>query len=485
MSYIGLDVGTSSCKASVVNDNGEIICSSISKYSFESPRPGYVELNPTTVWNSVKKSLGEISSHAQDAKALAVSSIGESMVVLDKNDKPLYNGIVYIDERCNETLPLIKDKISSYDLHKITGVPTNQMFTLCKFLWFNQHIPSVLEKGDKYFLFGDYITYMLSGERAVDPSTASRTMFYDVNKHCWSEEVSKLFNIPINKFSSIASAGTTLNHIRPSLADELNLPKGLNIVVGIHDQCSATLGSGALAPGEIMLGQGSTESINCVIHKNNINESMIEREISFEPYLDNEHFIIITGNLTHGSSINWFMNTVGANLDYDYFNSNCPDTSGNVFFFPYLSKVSLMDSGNSALGGFLGIDVTVQKETMYRAVLEGLCYETRINIDIFKDLGVPIRNICASGGLSKIPIYMQMKADIVKNTIQILSNPQAGIAGLAMICAKSCGEIDNYKEGVELFVDHVKEYRPRRNYNSNYKTYLKASNSIKNLYNNL
>lgn len=491
MSYIGLDVGTSGCKAAIISADGDILHSASAEYAFESPKPGYVELNPLTVWNSTKEVLASIAPFASDAKTIAVSSIGEAMVILDSHDVPLYNGITYLDQRCIDTLPVIEETISAKKLHSITGVSVNQMFTLNKFIWFREHMPEVLTNASKFFLFGDYITYMLSGICAIDPGSASRTMFFDARNHCWSREITELFQIPIDKFSKVMTPGTVLSPIRPSVAAEMRLPDSIQIILGIHDQCAATLGSGCLDPGEVMMGQGSTESINCVIHKDYLDDSLIENQICFEPYLDNDHYIIITGNLTHGSSIAWFMrnfysqsNNNGMAINYDELYKSIPDDSGDVYFFPYLSKVQLLDPKNKALGGFLGIDVTVTREQMYRALLEGLCYETRTNIEIFEKLHVPILKLCASGGVSKAVDYMQMKADVLRRPLAILHNPEAGIMGLAIISAVAAGDFPTFSSAVKHFIKYKKTYYPNRDYSRRYETYQSMSNLIKNFYNN-
>ncbi|WP_334105247.1 FGGY-family carbohydrate kinase [Muricomes intestini] len=490
MSYIGLDIGTSGCKAAVISTEGKILFSSAQEYSFLSPHPGWVELNPAQVWQSVCRILTEISPYARDTRSIAVSSIGESIVMLNSEDKILYNGIIYLDQRCKDTLPEIEEKIPAYELHKITGVSVNQMFTLNKFIWFKKHMPGLLEQADKFFLFGDYITYMLSGVRAIDPGSASRTMFFDVRTLRWSQQIAELFEIPIDRFSKITLPGTVLGSIRETLANKLGLPKTLSVIMGIHDQCAATLGSGSLIPGEATLGQGSTESINCVVHREHLNTLVIENQLCFEPYIDKEHYIIITGNLTHGSSINWFIRNFyedsnRSSFSYDELYRECPQTAGDVFFLPYLSKVSLMNPKNHALGGFLGIDITVTRPQMFRALLEGLCYETRMNIEIFQKLGESIKKLTASGGVSKAALYMQMKADVIGYPIHILENPQAGITGLAIISAVSTRDYSTYEEAVQTFVTTSRTYVPKRSYEEQYRKYQLISSSVKSLYDKL
>lgn len=490
MSYIGLDVGTSGCKCAIVSPDGTISQVASASYAFTSPKSGYVELDPNIVWQAVKSILKEIAPYAQDASSIAVSSIGETMAILDCHDNVLYNGIVYLDQRCQNILPKVKERISPFKLHKITGVSVNQMFTLNKFLWFRENVPGLLEKADKFFLFGDYITYMLSGERGIDPATASRTMFFDANTRQWSEEIADLFDIPIRDFSTVTPPGTRLGHLRPELAAELGLPRSLTVVTGLHDQGAATLGAGCLDTGEAMIGLGSTESTNCVMHKKYLNDDIIKHEIAFEPYVDDDHYMIISGNLTHGSCIEWFIRNfyekdASGQFDYDLLYRNCPDSAGEVFFIPYLSRVNLMNPANHALGGFLGIDVTVTKPQMFRALLEGLCFETRECLNIFHNVGVTPKKLIAAGGTTKVDMYMQLRSDVINQPLFIGSSSQGGILGLSAVCAVSDGDFASYKDAAAAFSSIKKTYYPQKNYEREYQKYHMIVEQVKALYDTL
>ena len=179
MKYIGLDIGTSSCKASIIDECGTVSMSASREYTLTHPAPGFVEIDPELVWKSVCDILREIAPASKDTVSIAVSSIGETMVLLDKFDRPIVNGIVYLDNRCQSEIADIMTKIGERELFEITLVPMNQMFSLSKLLWYRKHMPKVLEHISKICLFGDFISYKLCGETATDPATASRTMFFD------------------------------------------------------------------------------------------------------------------------------------------------------------------------------------------------------------------------------------------------------------------------------------------------------------------
>ena len=492
--YAGLDVGTSGCKAALVDAAGRSYGSAHREYGFESPGPGMVELNPSTVWKAVCETLREVASLGHEIRMLAVSSIGEALVMVDTEDHILRNGIVYLDGRGPETVSHIRERAEETYLHGLTGVPVNPMYTLNRHIWLREHEPEIVEKTAHYFMFGDFIAYMLTGERLIDPSSASRTMLFDVKELAWSREIGKLFDVPVEKFSTVAPTGTIIGKIRRAAAAETGLSEETKVVLGCHDQCSALLGAGAVVPGDIMAGEGSTESINLIVHRENFNHAFVENGLCFDPYIQPEQYVIPVGQLAHGLSIRWFVEEFWKELGekektgksvYDLAEEKCSASAGDVYFLPFLSRVKSMDASNQALGVFLGLDVSTDRAQMYRALLEGLCFESRVSFDILRKVELPIHRIVASGGCSRSPLFMQMKSDVLERPIGILDNPDAGITGLAMICAVADGAFSNYEEAANVFVRTGNEYRPKKDYTERYETYLTIRDTIKTLYKKL
>lgn len=490
--YIGLDVGTSGCKAAVIGESGAILAASGCEYGFELPRPGWVELNPRTVWAAAKRALRGVAHAAGGARAIAVSSIGESLIFLNEDGRPLTNAIVYLDTRAAEAADEVRARFDPMALHAITGVPINQMYSLCKLLWMKAHHPDILERARRVFLFGDYLTYMLSGERAVDPATASRTMLFDIGSHTWSEDIFFRFGLSPEPYSPVVPTGAIVGPILPSIAAECGLPGSLQVVVGAHDQAAATLGSGVIEPGDLLMGEGSTESLNLVVDAADIRRDLLFRhEIIMEPFLEPGRHIIPIGQLSHGTSIKWFVQShqseyaaeaAGGRSLYAVADDHCAGDSGSLYFLPYLSGVSCMDASSRAPACFIGVDCDTTVHSMYRAVLEGLSFETRSNLRFFDEANVPVKRIVASGGGAKSKLFMQIKADVLGRHIKTLDSADSGVMGLAMICAKALGDIASYREAAGAFVRVREEFAPTRDYAARYEEYLRIAAALKALF---
>lgn len=494
MSYIGVDMGTSGCKAAVLESDGTIVASASRDYPFVIPRPGWAELDPVAIRRAVLDVLAELAPAARQATALAVATIGESMVMTDADDRILYNAITYADGRSEDTIPVIEAAIPARRMHEISGMPMNQMYTLNKLLWFRENRPDILGATRKIFLINDYLGYVLTGKRMVDAATVARTMMLDLASRDWSDEILKTFGIDRELFSPVVPVGTRVGTILPSIAGETGLPRGLEVVQGAHDQVCASLGSGTFRAGDIMVGEGSTESLNLVIARDGETKSLIDNKVSIGPFLEGKYFAA-AAQLTHGTSIRWFVEIFREKIElsrsdpkeslYALADRMCAGDSGGVYFLPYLAGVDPNDGDNTAKGCFVGLDVTIDMWRMYRAVLEGLSFETRLRLELLTRSGAKLGDITAAGGAAKSTFLMQMKADVLERPIRVLKGGEACVSALGMICAVANGDCPDYASAVERFVRIERTLHPQTNYTERYRGYKAVHNHMRALFREL
>ena len=160
------------------------------EYRFEFPQPGWVELNPQTVWQAVREVLAAVAPIAKDVRAMAVFHARRGDGISRRAGKASGQRIVYLDDRCPDIPAQIAQKTDPLCAVSATGLSNNQMFSLCRYLWLRKNRPDVVERAKYVFLFEDYIQYLLTGERAVDPSMASRTpMLFDIRSTNWADNL--------------------------------------------------------------------------------------------------------------------------------------------------------------------------------------------------------------------------------------------------------------------------------------------------------
>ncbi len=486
MSYIGLDIGTSGCKASIITKNGEVVAFASAAYSLLFPKRGYVELDPLEIYEKIKRVLRELAPKAAGVKALALSSFGEAFVLIDENGVPLNHFITYADSRCEGLDEMLIERYTAEKLFAITGVVPNQSFSLCKLLWMRKNCPQVLQKAKAIYFADDYYNYLLSGNRGVDGGTASKTLLFDIHENDWSDELLREFEVPREWFSPVRAVGDCLGKIRKELAKELNLSENIRIYMGCHDQCSATLGGGAYEPGMLVMGEGSTESINLVVDDSVFlaSKELIRRRMCVEPFLMPGLYMVPCAFLTYGNAIRWYIHifeeqeTKGQQDIFSYLEENAQKRT-ELVFLPHLSKVNIMDPESKVPGAFIGITLDTERWEFYRAILQGLNFESRMNLETLSQLGFSLKRISATGGIAHSFLFMQLKVDVLQREIHVFKNSEAGIMGLAMICATACGDYKSHAQAFDGFVRAEQVFDPAEGYEELFLQYKEYRNRLR------
>jgi len=480
VSYIGLDVGTSGCKAAVMDGRG-VRAIARSEYPLRMERPGWAELDMALVWKAAKRALLEIAPFARDASGMAVSSLGESFVLLDGRDRPLAGGMTYLDERGEDELEDIARAFSPQALHALTGAQPSAMYSLPKLLWIRKNLPEAAARAKKLMLVSEYAGYLLTGERAIDCSLASRTMMLDVRALDWSDEVLDRFDIPRGLLAPVVPAGRPVGRVRGEIARALGLPEGLTLYAGCHDQCAATLGAGVFEKGGVMAGEGSSESLIVLAGRGEIDASadlMADRALSFEPFVLPGLYAVTLGQPTYGTCFRWFAEKFSDGATPAQLDAACAEDAGSALFLPYLAQ-NPMDRGTGAQGAFLGLTLGTSKAQMYRALHEGLCMETRVNCDLLAALGAAPARLVATGGCSRSALHMQIKADVLGMPVDAAASGDAGIVGLAMVCAVASGEFSGYEKAAAAMVPKGVTYLPRRRCDEKLTRYRRARAAVR------
>ena len=468
MRYIGLDIGTSGCKATVADKDGNIFSMAHREYAPSSPQPGYMEIDARTVMKAVMQVLHEVAS--PDITALSIASFGEAAVLLDHRDSVLGPSIYFSDVRGSAEVSDILAAMDQKRCRHITGMPANPMFTANKLLWIKKHQPDVFAAAKRILLFGDYVAYMLTGERIIDYSLASRTMLLDIHNHCWSQEVAECLGLSVDGFSKPVRMGTPIGTLLRHVARESGLNDTVLVVAGGHDQALAALGSGATQIGHSVDGMGSSECITLVLGKDDISDRMADYSFCAEPYVFEDTYITLAFNASAGSAIRWFRNCFGAELDkqarttgenvYQIMDRECSTEPSEILFLPYVAGSGTPYLDSEIGGAFLGLRMSTTRSELYRSVLEGICFEMQMNVELLSECGIRLNAITAVGGGTRSDVLMQIKADVMHREVAVLETSEAGTLALALLCGKAMGEIDNLAEASRSAAKRSKVFVP-------------------------
>lgn len=469
MALLGLDIGTTGCKAIIYSDAGELLGAEYLEYSIIAG-DGTFEIDPNLVWQSVCAVLrGAVGKAGVRVDAIGISSFGESAVPIGRDGSVLANAILYTDPRGGEECKALERFTS------ITKVPAHPMYTVSKILWQKKHCPDLFAKVYKYLLFEDFIIYKLTGNCYISYSEATRTGCFDVENKCFSREVLSAVDLSEELFSKPVPPGTVCGNVK-----EFAELAGAVVTTGGQDQICSALGAGATAVGSAVCGIGTVECITPVFAKPIESLETLNKGYCCVPYAVDDTYVTYAYSYTGGAMLKWFRDEIadtGASGVYRTFDERVENSSTNLLLLPHFAGAATPYMDTGATGAILGLTLASTREDIYRAILEGCCFEMLLNIEQLAAAGIEISSIIATGGGAASRVWLQMKADIFGFPVRSLKNSEAGTVGAAILAGVAVGTFSSLQQGADRLIQYGAEYLPdaqrRNNYLKKYQKYKK------------
>lgn len=486
MSLIGLDVGTSGCKAGIFDSRGKLLSMAHREYSAICSRPGWAEMDADVIWNCVQAVLAEAAAVGQNSgltlqdppRALSVSSFGESVVPLGADGRCLGPVILYHDPRGGAEAEAIDRALGSSRLYSLSGARPHGMYSLGKIAWIKTHEPELFGKVWKFLLMADFVLFRLGAEARTDYSLAARTMAFDVTKLQWSSEIFAAAGLSTNLLPEPIPSGTTIGTLSGALVQSLGLPADLKLVSGGHDQTCAALGAGVTRAGSSVDGMGTVECITPAFDRPVINSFMESSHFACVPHVVPGLYVTYAFNLAAGGLLRWYRDvlageeraearTSGLNV-YELILEEVPGGPGRLLFLPHITGAATpyMDPGSR--GAIVGLEATTTKADIVRGLLEGLCFEMRINLDLLSSAGITVDELRTVGGLAQSEKILALKADILQRPVLSLDVTEAGTLGAALLAGVACGEFSSLAEAADACVRIKKEFLPHPRHSAAY-----------------
>ena len=263
MTVIGLDLGSTGCKASAFTPEGAFLDGFYQEYD-RRPDLGERAFFAEDLFRAAMTVLSRACGAYPDAGVLGVTSFGESFACLDGEDRVLFPSFLYTDPHGEAEAAFLADAVGEKRLTDATGIAPHAMYSLPKLLYLKRQEEAAFARVRRVLLMQDFLLYRLTGEAVMEEALASRTMGYDVRRRTWFAPVWQAAGVDTGLLSRPVAAGTVAGRIRPALAAEWHLPPDLTVVVGAQDQIAASLGAGAFHAGEAVDGCGTVECVTPV-----------------------------------------------------------------------------------------------------------------------------------------------------------------------------------------------------------------------------
>lgn len=496
---IGIDAGTTSIKGMLMDNTGRLAAIAKEEYTLDTGAGEICELEAEVYWEVACRVIHEILKksgvHSDFIKGVSFSSQGETLIPIGFNGKPLRKAIVWLDNRSVEEANEIKEKFGEQYIMDITGqaeiVP---MWPATRILWLRKNEPEIYNQVKKYLLVEDYLIYKMTGRCCTEHSLVSSTLFFDITKKVWWDEMLDFIGISKDQLPELLKSGTPAGKLIPEAAEATGLSTDTECVTGSYDHPAGALGSGNIHSGDVTLTIGASMAMCAAISKP-ISDLSIKLPCQCHA-IDGLYFLQPYAQ-TAGMVLKWFkdefcqLETKEAEqkgIDvYDLISGyaeNIEPGSNGLVMLPHLMGTGSPEFNSKATGVFAGIKMGMGKGHFIRAIMEAVCLMVRHNLETMKKTGIETGIIHALGGASKSSLWNQMLADITGLPVSTLENTETSVTGACLLAGIGTGMFEDLETACKISVKKSSSYKPNPEnhniYNETYRKYVSLYSSLEN-----
>lgn len=468
--YIGIDLGTSGVKAILLNEQGEVLAAHTEKLSVARPHPLWSEQDPEQWWQATDRAMKALGTqHSLHAvKALGIAGQMHGATLLDKQQQVLRPAILWNDGRCGEECALLEAAVPRS--REITGNLIMPGFTAPKLLWVKHHEPEVFRQVDKVLLPKDYLRLRMTGEFASDMSDAAGTMWLDVARRDWSDEMLQACGLSRDNMPALFEGCEITGSLLPAVARAWDIPV-IPVVAGGGDNAAGAVGVGMADAEQAMLSLG-TSGVYFAVSDGFLSkpESAVHSFCHALP----GRWHLMSVMLSAASCLDWAAKLTGlGDVPALLAAAQTADPNADpVWFLPYLSGERTPHNNPNAKGVFFGLTHQHGPAELAQAVLEGVGFALAEGMDVVHGCGVIPKSVTLIGGGARSAYWRQMLADISGIALDYRTGgdvgPALGAARLAQVAMHPNASLSEMLPQLVLEQTHQPDsvkfaaYAPRR-----------------------
>jgi len=499
---LSLDAGTTASKISLFDSQGNLASISTHEYTLLTPTALAVELPTEKFWEAFRLGtldvLRESKVDPKDIKAFSLSTQGETLILIDKDGKPLRNAISWMDNRAQKEAEILSQQFPNEEVYKITGqvsiVPT---WPATKLLWIKNNEPDIFKKIYKVLLVEDYLIWRLTKQFTCEGSLICSTVYWNITTEKWWDEMLDYLGISHGQLPEIKYSGEAVGNITANVAKDLGLTSNVVVSMGALDQACGTIGVGNVKPGIFTENTGAALAI-CATQDKTTPTFDEQRRMPVHYHGLPKRYMFHTFT-TGGMVLRWYRDKFFADVmktalekridAYDLITEmvdKIPAGSDGLVMLPHLQGAMAPEDNPKARGVFYGFTLKHEKAHFARAIMEAIAFIVRRNLDIIEDLKIDVNEIRVLGGGARSDVWNQIKADITGKTVVRTINEEAACLGAAIFAGKGAGIYSSIEDAASQMVSIKKKYNPNESnvevYNNAYLKYIKLYEDLRELF---
>jgi xylulokinase len=485
MNTVVINLGLKSVRCIVFDEKGTKLA------SYSEPirtfiQEDLVEQDPNEWWQKTRsvatRALATVRDR-EEIKLLSVTASASCLVCVDGNGNPLANAIMVSDARAKKHAELLENTYEFKKVKEETGVRATPDLMLPKIMWLKDNRPEVYQATHKFLTPADFLIFKIASEFVVDTNNASK-YHYDLSHQRWPTELLAALGIDEQKFPPVAAPGSEITTIKKSVAEEWGLPYDTKLILSTYDALCAVVGSGICELGEGCDVSGTVSSLRVVTDKHIMDP---QKRVFFSPFFGSHYWLAGGSNNLGGGIIEWAKQLLFQDDDdaYETMEREIADIkpgADGLIFLPYLLGERTPVWNPLARGVFFGLSRHHTRKHMLRAVFESAGFSILHIAETLRELGIGIKSISASGGLSRLNLVCQIKADMLGMPIGIVDEFETTSLGAAILAGVGSGYFPSLKDATQALIRKSRYFEPNKN---NHEVYLELFELYKKLYTHL
>jgi xylulokinase len=440
---LGLDLGTSSVKALLVKADGRVLSLKSAAYPIDSPSPGWAEQDPGAWYRQtaqcIRAVLAESGARPEDVAGVGLSGQMHGLVCLGQNYEPLRPAVIWADSRSTAQVEQVKRLLGTERLGQLTGNPLAAGFLLPSWLWLQENEFETMRETRVLLLPKDYLRFCLTGEIGSEPSDASSTSLFSPAERRWSRELLDLLQVPPDLLPTLGESAQVAGEVSPAAAALTGLKLGTPVVYGGSDQSCQAVGQGVITPGLVSSTIGTGGQILAPT-RSPVYDPQLRLHLFCHALPDAWHYQAAI--LAAGLSLKWLQSTFFSGTSYSELASlasSAPPGAEGLLFTPYLLGERTPHMDPHVRCSLAGLTLRHGREHVVRAVMEGVVFAMRQGLELILELGAPVKQLVASGGAVRHPLWLQLQADIYNRPVYRTGVLEAAALGAALLAGVGTG----------------------------------------------
>ncbi len=435
---IGVDVGSQSIKAVLVDDSGSVTATAAAPLTMHHAGSGCAEQSPADWVSQLTSAVREVTARAHgDVEAIGLASQVDGVVPVDAKLSPLHDAIIWLDRRAVAQATAFVERAGDDELFASTGLNADASHGAPKMMWLREHQPHAWAQTRWLLPVGGFLVAWLTGECVQDPSNASSTMLYDLRSGDYSDALCAAADLDRSLLPPVASATSVAGTLTQAAADALGLTTACRVVVGTGDEHAASLAAGVVGPGVIADVTGTAEPVTGASA-----EALLDttRLVETHAHAIDGVFLIENPGFVSGGSTLWLAALL-KRPQADMFDlaREAPPGSDGVTFIPALTGAMTPRWNAKMRGYFSGLSINHGQEHVARAVLEGCAFAVRDVVDQLDAMGLAGDEVRIVGGGGRSQLWNQIKADVLGRPVRRVLSKEGCALGGAMLAGVAAG----------------------------------------------